>query len=76
MYVCCILLLVTQASSFTSASPEMTTIETDIEFVKLCALVVFLSDLFHVIYVLYLYVVWNSGITICTLGSYPMGRMM
>ena len=43
MYVCCILLLVTQASSlFTSASPEMTTIETDIEFVKLCALVVFL----------------------------------
>ena len=28
------------------------------------------------LYVLHLYVVWNSGITICTLGSYPVGRMM
>ena len=40
----CILLLVTQASSFfTSASPEITTIETHIEFVKLCAFVVFVT---------------------------------
>ena len=41
--VCCILLLVTQASSFTSASADITIIETYIEFVKLCVLVVFLT---------------------------------